>query len=65
MPVSILSILPVAHSLKRAKEIGIRKVVGGQRKQLVLQFMGESFILCFIAFLFAIILVQVLLPFFQ
>jgi len=57
--------LTVAHSLKRAKEIGIRKVVGGQRKQLVLQFMGESFILCFIAFLFAIILVQVLLPFFN
>ncbi len=35
--------LTVARSLKRAKEIGIRKVVGGQRHQLVTQFLSESF----------------------
>lgn len=57
--------LTVARSLKRAKEIGIRKVVGSQRKQLVVQFLGESFILSFIAFVLAILLVQVLLPFFN
>jgi len=57
--------LTVARSLKRAKEIGIRKVVGGQRNQLIMQFMGESFILSFIAFVLAIILVQVALPFFN
>jgi len=57
--------LTVAHSLKRAKEIGIRKVIGGQRKQLIIQFLGESFILCSIAFLFAILLAQLLLPFFN
>ncbi|HEY6975964.1 MAG TPA: FtsX-like permease family protein, partial [Chitinophagaceae bacterium] len=57
--------LTVAHSLKRAKEIGIRKVVGGQRKQLIAQFLGESFILSFVAFLLAILLVQVALPFFN
>jgi putative ABC transport system permease protein len=57
--------LTVVHSLKRAKEIGIRKVVGGQRKQLVAQFLGESFVLSFIAFFMAIFLVQLVLPFFN
>ena len=57
--------LTVAHSLKRSKEIGIRKVVGGQRKQLVQQFLGESFILSFIAFGVALFLVQLTLPLFN
>ena len=57
--------LSIAHSMKRAKEIGIRKVVGGLRKQLIAQFLGESFILSFIAFLFALILVQLALPLFN
>ncbi|MCW3109887.1 MAG: FtsX-like permease family protein, partial [Segetibacter sp.] len=57
--------LTVAHSIKRAKEIGIRKVVGGQRKQLIAQFLGESFMLSFIAFLLAVFLVQLALPFFN
>ncbi|MDO3643988.1 ABC transporter permease [Mucilaginibacter sp. L3T2-6] len=57
--------LTVARSLKRAKEIGIRKVVGGMRGQLVMQFLGESFILSFIAFLLAILLVQLALPVFN
>jgi putative ABC transport system permease protein len=57
--------LTVARSLKRAKEIGIRKVIGGDRRQLIFQFLGESFILCFIAFLLAILLVQLALPMFN
>ena len=57
--------LTVARSLKRAKEIGIRKVVGGQRRQLIIQFLSESFILCFLAFGLAILLVQLALPFFN
>ncbi len=57
--------LTVARSLKRAREIGIRKVVGGQRRQLIMQFLGESFMLSFIAFAFAIILVQLALPYFN
>ncbi|HEY6978643.1 MAG TPA: ABC transporter permease, partial [Chitinophagaceae bacterium] len=57
--------LTVARSLKRAKEIGIRKATGGNRNQLILQFLGESFILCFIAFVFAIVIVQLALPIFN
>jgi putative ABC transport system permease protein len=57
--------LTVARSLKRAKEIGIRKATGGNRKQLILQFLGESFVLCFIAFVFAIVIVQGALPIFN
>lgn len=57
--------LTVARSLKRAKEIGIRKVIGGDRKQLTAQFLGESFVLSFFAFVLAIILVLAVLPFFN
>ena len=57
--------LTVARSLKRAKEIGIRKVVGGDKKQLIMQFLGESFVLSLGSFLLALILVETLLPFFN
>ncbi len=57
--------LTVARSLKRAKEIGIRKVVGGNRKQLIMQFLGESFVLCLIAFVMAFGLVKLVLPVFN
>ena len=57
--------LTVARSLKRAKEIGIRKVIGSARKQLIIQFLGESFMLCFIAFTFALLIVLVILPVFN
>ena len=57
--------LTVARSVKRAKEIGIRKVIGGSRKQLIIQFLGESFLLCTIAFVLAIALVQLVLPLFN
>jgi putative ABC transport system permease protein len=57
--------LTVARSLKRAKEIGIRKVIGSARKQLIIQFLGESFLLCFIAFTFALLIVLAILPVFN
>lgn len=57
--------LTVARSVKRAKEIGIRKVVGSDRRQLIWQFLGESFMLCFIAFGLALLLVQLMLPVFN
>lgn len=57
--------LTVARSLNRAKEIGVRKVVGSLRKQLVYQFLGESFLLSFIAFALAVGLTQLVLPVFN
>ena len=57
--------LSVARSIKRGKEVGIRKVVGGNRKQLITQFLGESFILCLIAFVLAVLIVETLLPLFN
>ena len=57
--------LTIARSVKRAREIGIRKVVGSSRRQLIYQFLGESFLLCSIAFIFAIVLVQLVLPVFN
>ncbi|MET0634877.1 MAG: ABC transporter permease [Chitinophagaceae bacterium] len=57
--------LTIAQSLRRAKEIGIRKVVGGQRRQLMIQFLGESFLLCALAFLLAIGIALLILPTFN
>jgi putative ABC transport system permease protein len=57
--------LSAARSVRRSKEVGIRKVIGGNRKQLIVQFLGESFLLSTIAFLLAIFLVQLLLPLFN
>src|SRR5688572_12094305 len=57
--------LAVAQSLKRSKEIGIRKVVGSTRKQLVKQFLVESFVVSGIAFVFALLLTVAILPFFN
>ena len=54
--------LSTARSEKRAKEVGIRKVVGAQKGALVAQFIGESVLLSFLAGLIAILLVQLSLP---
>lgn len=57
--------LTIARSVKRAKEIGIRKVVGGGRQQLIGQFLGESFLLSLISFIAALGLARLLLPLFN
>jgi putative ABC transport system permease protein len=57
--------LTIAHSLKRNKEIGIRKVVGGKRSQLIIQFLSESQVICCISFLLAVVLSAVALPVFS
>ncbi|WPQ61189.1 ABC transporter permease [Chitinophaga sancti] len=57
--------LTIARSVRRAKEIGIRKAIGSDRRQLIIQFLGESFILCGIAFLLAIAVAQLVLPVFN
>jgi putative ABC transport system permease protein len=57
--------LTTARSEKRAKEVGVRKAIGSQRKDLILQFLTESFLLTFLAFLFALVLVNIAIPFFN
>ncbi|GAB4248197.1 MAG: ABC transporter permease [Ekhidna sp.] len=52
----------IAISSKRLKEIGIRKVMGSDRKQLILQFMGENLILSFMAMLVALGIAYFLVP---
>lgn len=54
--------LSTARYVKRAKEIGVRKVMGAARTQLVRQFLGESMIISVIATAVAIMLVEILLP---
>lgn len=54
--------LTTARSTERAKEVGIRKVAGAGRAQLARQFLGESVILCLIAYLLAIGFTVLLLP---
>jgi len=57
--------LTTAKASNRATEVGIRKAHGGFKRQLISQFLLESILLTFISFLFAITLVQVLLPHFN
>jgi putative ABC transport system permease protein len=54
--------LATARSVKRAKEIGLRKVVGAVRGQLIKQFIGESAIFSALSLLLALILASLLLP---
>jgi hypothetical protein len=54
--------LTTARSEKRAREVGVRKAVGSQRKDIIVQFLAESFLLTFIAFLFSLLFVQLALP---
>ncbi len=57
--------LTTARSAERAKEVGIRKVVGALRFQLARQFISESIIICFIAFIVSLILCVLTLPLFN
>ena len=57
--------LSTARSEKRAKEVGIRKAVGSLRSQLIKQFFSESLLMAVLAFVAAIIIVQLVLPFFN
>lgn len=54
--------LATARSERRAREVGIRKSIGSRRKDLVFQFLGESVLLALIAFLVAVVLVELSLP---
>ena len=54
--------LTTARSANRAKEIGLRKVVGAHRKDIIRQFFGESIVFTIIALCFACVLVSLFLP---
>jgi putative ABC transport system permease protein len=57
--------LATARSMKRAKEIGVKKVVGSTRANLIAQFLGESTAVSFIALIISMLAVQLLLPSFN
>ena len=54
--------LSTARSITRAKEVGIRKVIGSSRRQLIQQFFGESIVLSILALGMALVLAKLLLP---
>ena len=57
--------LATARSERRAREVGIRKTFGSYRSELVMQFMGESLFITMLAFLIALILTELALPFYN
>ncbi|WP_313598945.1 ABC transporter permease [Epilithonimonas vandammei] len=54
--------LKTAQSSQRAKEVGVRKVIGSSKSKLVLQFLLETFMICFVAYIVAFAMVEFLLP---
>lgn len=57
--------LSTANSLKRANEVGVRKVVGASQQSLVMQFLGESLLVNIIGFALALVIVQLIQPLFN
>ncbi len=57
--------LATARSIKRTKEVGLRKVIGANRSQLIKQFLGESILISAIAFVIALAVVELFLPAFN
>lgn len=57
--------LSTARSANRAKEVGVRKVIGSSRANLIGQFLTESVLLTFISTILAIVIVQLMLPYFN
>jgi ABC-type antimicrobial peptide transport system permease subunit len=57
--------LSTARSERRAREVGVRKAVGARRFALIQQFMGESLLMAFVALIISMVLVVLLIPFFN
>lgn len=57
--------LATANAIKRAKEIGVRKVMGASKSNIVYQFIFETVLLTFIAILFALVIVEISLPYYN
>ncbi|WP_423147755.1 ABC transporter permease [Rubrolithibacter danxiaensis] len=55
--------LATAQSSRRAKEVGVRKVIGSDRGRIILQFFTESFLLVILAALFSLLILQLITPF--
>jgi putative ABC transport system permease protein len=59
------TILTTAKATQRAREVAMRKVAGAKRKQLIVQFLGESTFIVFLSMLFSIAIVEIMLPVFE
>ena len=57
--------LTVARSMERAKEVGVRRVIGAFRKQLVSQFLFEALVMNLVALVLAVGLIELILPYFN
>jgi putative ABC transport system permease protein len=57
--------LAIARSVNRAKEVGLRKVIGAMRRQLIFQFLGESILITFLALILALGMTLLVLPIFS
>ncbi|MEM9858671.1 MAG: ABC transporter permease [Bacteroidota bacterium] len=57
--------LAITRSIKRAKEVGLRKAIGAQRSQLIIQFLGESVMIAIVGLMIAVGLSAWLLPYFS
>lgn len=57
--------LTTAGSLKRTREIGLRKVVGANRHQLIRQFLGETILLTLLAFVISLVMLELIMPAFS
>ncbi len=57
--------LTVVRSMERAKEVGVRRVVGAFRKQVIFQFLFEAFIMNLAAFILAMGIIEIILPYFN
>ena len=57
--------LAIGRSARRAKEVGVRKVIGSERKHLIIQFLAEAILLSVLSLIIALLLVKLLLPYFN
>jgi len=57
--------LAIGRSARRAKEVGVRKVIGSERKHLIIQFLAEAVLLSVLSLLIGLLLVKLLLPYFN
>ena len=57
--------LTTARYLSRTREVGVRKVAGSKRSQLISQFIGETMVLVFIALIFSVLIVNAVVPLFN